>query len=107
MANRERRSIKLSEARSTFSALINDVYRSHDRVVVEKSGIPVAVLVSVSDLERLERHDAERAERFNSLNAYSAEFAGVSPKEIDRQAEQAVAEARQEIATESAHRKSA
>ena len=45
------RAIKLTEARSTFSALVNDVYRTHDRVIVEKSGIPVAAIVSVTDLE--------------------------------------------------------
>ena len=38
------RAIKLTEARSTFSALVNKVYHDHDRVIVEKSGIPVAAM---------------------------------------------------------------
>ncbi len=53
------RAIKLSEARNTFRALVNDVYRTHDRVIVEKSGIPVAAIVSVADLERLDRFERE------------------------------------------------
>jgi prevent-host-death family protein len=53
------RAIKLTEARSTFRALVNDVYRTHDRVIVEKSGIPVAAIVSVADLERLDRFERE------------------------------------------------
>lgn len=96
MAHRERRSLKLSEARSTFSALVNDVYRSNDRIIVEKSGIPVAAVVSMRDLERLERQETERAERFKVFEEMREAFADVNPEELEREAAKAIEEVRNE-----------
>src|SRR5688500_6808016 len=90
------RSIKLSEARSTFSSLINDVFRKRKRVLIEKSGIPVAAVVSLNDLERLERLDAERTERIAILERYSSHFDGYSPEQIEVEAAKAIAEVRAE-----------
>lgn len=92
--------ITASEARQNFAGLLNRVFREGTRVVVEKSGIPVAALVSTADLERLQRLDAERAERFAVLDAMRAPFRGVPPEELEREAEQAVAEARAELRAE-------
>jgi prevent-host-death family protein len=88
------RAIKLSEARSTFRALVNDVYRTHDRVIVEKSGIPVAAIVSVADLERLDRFERERDERFKIIDEIRARFADVDPEELEREAVNAIAAVR-------------
>ena len=88
------RSMKLTEARSTFSALVNKVYREQDRVVIEKSGIPVAAIVSVADLERLARLDRERDERFKVMDEFSAAFSDVGQEEIEREAARSVADAR-------------
>ena len=55
--------MNISQARDHFSQLIKKVYRKETRVVVEKSGIPVAAIVSAHDLEQLKRMEAERAER--------------------------------------------
>ena len=44
--------IPVSQARQRFGELINQVYKRQVRVIVEKSGIPVIALVSLSDLER-------------------------------------------------------
>jgi prevent-host-death family protein len=101
------RTIKLSEARSTFSSLINDVFRTRGRVLIEKSGIPVAAVVSLDDLEHLERLDAERAERFKVVDEFRAAFADVSPEEIEREAAKAVAEARKKLRAERVARQSA
>ena len=37
--------MKASEARAQWSQLLNKVFRSQTRVVVEKSGIPVAAVI--------------------------------------------------------------
>jgi prevent-host-death family protein len=99
--------VKLTEARSTFSAIVNEVYREHDRVIVEKSGIPVAAIVSLSDLERLNRFERERDERFKVMDEFSAAFSGVDQEEIEREAARSVAEARARLRAERESRKSA
>jgi prevent-host-death family protein len=58
------KAIKASEARRQFSQLLNEVFRRESRVLVEKSGIPVAAIISAKDLQLLARLEAERAERF-------------------------------------------
>ena len=47
--------IKSSDARAQWSQIINKVARRQARVIVEKSGIPVAAIVSTQDLERLDQ----------------------------------------------------
>jgi len=54
------RTMKISEVKQQFNRLVNQVYRRETRVMVEKSGIPVAGIVSAEDLERLDRLDRER-----------------------------------------------
>jgi len=92
------RAIKLTEARSTFSALVNDVYRTHDRVIVEKSGIPVAAIVSVADLERLRRDDDERAAGIALLERFAKQFEQYSAEELESEVTKAIAEVRAENA---------
>jgi prevent-host-death family protein len=43
-----------AQAKSQFSALMAEVAHGGKRVVIERHGKPLAALVSVSDLERLE-----------------------------------------------------
>jgi prevent-host-death family protein len=88
------RTIKLSEARSTFSSLINDVFRTRGRVLIEKSGIPVAAVVSLDDLERLERLDTERAARNATLETYASNFDEYSSEQIEIEVAKAIAEVR-------------
>ena len=89
--------IPASEARQQFSSVLNRVFHKEARVVVERSGIPVAAIVSADDLRRLHRLDAERAERFKVLDEIAAGFEGVSPEEIERETAKALAEVRSEM----------
>lgn len=100
MAARTNETITASEARQHFASLLNRVFREGTRVVVEKSGIPVAALVTTEDLARLQRLDAERAERFAVLDELRAVFKDVPPEELEREAERAVSEARAEMRAE-------
>jgi prevent-host-death family protein len=90
------RAIKLTEARSTFSALVNDVYRTQDRVIVEKSGIPVAAIVSVADLERLDQLDSQRAADIEVFRRFASHFENVSSEELEAEVARAIAEVRAE-----------
>ena len=50
-----------SEVKEQWNSVINGVYKGHTRILVEKSGIPVAGVVSAGDLERLQRLVEEQA----------------------------------------------
>ncbi len=92
--------MKISDVRSQLNILINRVYRQETRVLVEKSGIPVAALVSMDDLERLNRLDLERAERFGIIDEIRSSFQDVSPEELEREASCALNKVREEMRTE-------
>lgn len=94
--------ITASEARQHFASLLNRIFREQTRVVVEKSGIPVAALVSTHDLERLIRLDREQAERFTFLDAMRLPFRDVPADEIEREVDSALAEVRAEMRAERA-----
>lgn len=94
--------MKISEVKQQLNRLVNRVYRKETRVLVEKSGIPVAGIVSAADLRRLDRLDRERAERFKPLFEFAAGFADQSPEEIERETAQALAEVRAERRAEAA-----
>ena len=91
-----RRTVKASEARQRLSGLLNEVFAQETRVVIQRSGIPVAAVVSPADLASLEKMEAEREERFRVLAEMRAPFAGVPSEEIEREVERAIAEVRRE-----------
>ncbi|HEU5431415.1 MAG TPA: type II toxin-antitoxin system prevent-host-death family antitoxin [Thermomicrobiales bacterium] len=86
--------IKISDVKQQLNSLVNRVYRRETRVIVEKSGIPVAGIVSAEDVRRLERLDEERAERFAILDAFGDAFKDVTAEELEREVARALAEAR-------------
>jgi prevent-host-death family protein len=59
---RSTETINVSDVRQQFATVLNSVFRNERRVLLEKSGIPVAAMVSVDDLRRLEQLEA-RASR--------------------------------------------
>ena len=88
--------IKASEARANWSQIINQVARHRARVIVEKSGIPVAAIVSAEDLERLNQFEQQRAERFKALDATRQAFTDVPDEELEREVARAIEEVRAE-----------
>lgn len=47
-------SVNVSAARSKFQELLNRVCFGRERIVVERRGKPIAAIVSIEDLKRLE-----------------------------------------------------
>jgi prevent-host-death family protein len=90
------KTIKASDTRQQFSKLLNEVFRGEKRVVVEKSGIPVAAIVSPQDFKLLARLEQERAEQFKILDEIGAAFQDVPPEEIEREVNRAIAQVRRE-----------
>ena len=88
--------MKISEVKQQLNRLVNQVYRCETRVMVEKSGIPVAGIVSAEDLRRLDRLDRERAERFKVLEEFGETFKDVPAEELEQEVARALAEVRAE-----------
>ncbi len=88
--------IKASDVRQQWSELINKVFRKETQVIVEKSGIPVAAIVSADDLARLNRYDQERQERFKILDEIGEVFKDVPPAELEQEVAKALAAVREE-----------
>lgn len=86
--------MKLSEVKLALSGLVNRVYRQETRVLVEKSGIPVAAIISADDLARFAQLEQASEERFAVIDRMRDAFADVPPEEIEREAERSVTEAR-------------
>jgi prevent-host-death family protein len=84
------RTVAAFEARRQSGTLIDDVAAKGDKVVVERHGKPVAVMVPVALYEQWK---ASR-ERFFEFVEQSAKNANLSGEEGERLAEEAVAWAR-------------
>ncbi len=86
------RTMKISDVKSQLSSLVNEVYRGETRVLVEKSGIPVAALVSVRDLGRLTQLEREKASRRKALETFGGAFEDVPLAEQEAQVSRIMAE---------------
>jgi len=88
--------INATEARRSWSDLLNRVFRREARVIIEKSGIPVAAIISMREFEFFEHLKAKREQRLAVLDAISEPFEGTSPDEIELEVAKAIAEGRAE-----------
>ena len=84
--------MKLSQARDQFSQVVDKVYRKETRVLVEKSGILVAAIVSAVDLEQLRRIEEEA----KALERMRAAFADVPEEQIVQDVAQVIEQVRHE-----------
>jgi prevent-host-death family protein len=98
----EVKKVQASEARQRLPDLLNRVYQGKTRIVVERSGIPVAAIVSVDELQQLESFDQQRDELWAVMQRMSEAFKDVPPDELEREVSRAVAQARKELAAERA-----
>jgi prevent-host-death family protein len=87
--------INASTARQEWSKILNKVFREETRILVEKSGIPVAAIISAEDLKRLDRLEKERSDRFRVLDEIKASFRDIPESEIENEVDQALTRVRQ------------
>lgn len=92
--------MKISDVKQGLNALVNRVHRRETRVLIEKRGIPVAAVVSMHDLQRLEQLDRKWAEGERALREFAAGFADQTPEDIERETAKAIAEVRAEMRAE-------
>src|SRR6266571_4993415 len=86
--------MKASEAKQQWVRLLNQVFRREKRVLVEKSGIPVAAVISAADLELFQRFEAQRARAFAVLDEIGEAFKDQSPEVIEGEVARALAAVR-------------
>lgn len=86
--------MKASDVRTQWSQLLNKVFRGKTRVIVEKSGIPVAAVISAEDLKRLTQLEEQRNERFKALDKIREAFKDVPDDEIEYQVNDAITQIR-------------
>lgn len=92
--------MKFTEARPQLSDLLNRVHDRQLRVLISKGNLPVAALVSVDDLERLNQLDAQREADFRIFDEIGAAFADQTPEQIEEEVNRAVDEVRAEMRRE-------
>ena len=87
-------SLKFTETRSRLSSLVDSVFQRKTRIRVYKGNTPVAAIVSIADLERLERYDRDREQALLGIGKIAEGFRDVTPEEFERQLELAKAQIR-------------
>jgi prevent-host-death family protein len=88
--------MKLSDTKQQFSSVINRVAKGEANVIVEKSGLPVAVIVSMDEYQRIQAGSQERQDRFEKVQRLSEAFADLSTSELEEGIQRAVREAREQ-----------
>jgi len=75
--------IKASEGHRAFGKLLKRVYRSDEHLIVERSGFPVAVLMSYQEYQKLRRQRAVEAfERFSRSLGREIEKRGLTEDQL-------------------------
>ena len=92
--------IRQPRARQEWEQALARVSGGDERLLLEQDGRPVAALISVDDLRRLETLDAQREQDFQALAVIRDAFRDVPDDELEREVEKAVAEARAELRSE-------
>jgi prevent-host-death family protein len=102
------RLIPASRAKNNFGEVIKRVYENEECQIIERGGIPVAAIVSMSDLERLYPEKVKELARVEKsikrqkatqrlmafLDEVRRDGAGFSEDEVERDVQKAVQEVR-------------
>lgn len=86
--------MKASDVRMQWSKILNKVFSGKTRVVVEKSGIPVAAVISATDLKQFIQLEEQRNERFKALDKIRESFKDVPSKELESEINKAIKQIR-------------
>ncbi len=90
-------SLKFTEARPKLSSILDRVFQHETRIRLFKGNTPIAAIVSIRDLEALERYERRREQAFERMEKIGEGFRDVSPEEFDEQFARAKAQVRAEM----------
>jgi prevent-host-death family protein len=83
--------MKISDVKNTLSSVVNQVFRKEIRIIVEKSGIPVAAIISAEALTRFAQLEQEREQRFAVIDRVREAFQDVPAEEIEAETDRIIA----------------
>lgn len=72
------------EARVHFGEIIKKSFKKGDRFIVEKSGIPMVVILNANEYAQYARMMEEREERFKVLDRVKNKIPNISPREVEK-----------------------
>lgn len=90
------KTLTVTDTRQHWSQVLTQVYRKEARVIVEKSGIPVAAIVSADDLRHLQELDAKREALRAAISATREAFSEVPDAGLAQEIDAAVVAVRRE-----------
>ena len=94
-----KKAITAMEARKKFGDMLNAVALKDDKYIIKRAGKPIAAVVSIGELQRMEQSEEDaRAEFYASVAEMRKKAKGSKPKEIERAIKEAVAWARKQPA---------
>lgn len=88
--------LNASDVRSNWSQLLNKVFRGETEVLVKKSGIPVAAIVSAQDYRQLQELKQRREKDFAVITHMRTAFADQTPQQINQGVNESIREVRKE-----------
>jgi len=86
--------VDLDHVDNDLALLVERTAGDGRRLLLRRAGSPIAVVLPVRDVDRLDRLDGEREDKFAVLHRVSAAFRDVDPAEVEREAVRALSEAR-------------
>jgi PHD/YefM family antitoxin component YafN of YafNO toxin-antitoxin module len=86
--------LNTADIKQQWSTLLDKIATREARVIVEEGGVPVAAIISLGDLKRLQRLEAEQQADLATLRASQKGFKDVPPEELERELAKALAEVR-------------
>lgn len=89
--------LNITTTRAQLTSLVKQVFLGERRIIIEKSGIPVAALISAADAERFAAYERQREEDFSELAQLQKTFDDVPAREHEREVDRAVAAARRRM----------
>lgn len=86
--HKSEKNIGAFEARRKFGQLIEQAFYHHNAFVVERSGRPMAVIISVDEYQRLKQYTKDQL--FRSINKVWERNKDVPTEELEEEVEQAM-----------------
>ena len=83
-----------SDVRQQWSKVLNKVFNTQTKIIVEKSGIPVAAVISAQELQRFSQMEKARNERFKALDKMRQAFRGIPSEKINQEVAKAITQVR-------------
>jgi prevent-host-death family protein len=93
-------SLKFTEARAKLSSILDRVFKGEVRIRIFKGTTPIAAIISIKDLERLEWYELRREQAFKHMERVSEAFRDVDPDELEMRINEAVTQVRAEMDAE-------